>query len=135
MNYSGINPNKPTMHFNVIVTFDIKEHIYEALQYNEECAEQAGYFVSGSQVIFDAAMNIYTTSSYDSLMRRLKRQVVQDMTVWFGLNKRDIVKISTAATWKQWEQLTGEEYRKAAANSNVSTDGKFYMHGQYGRAA
>ena len=127
--------NANTLTFNVIVTFVISEQVSSGLHYGELLMSDFECCVSGTQAIFDLNINIYKTSTYDSIMRRVKRQVVRQCTKWFELNESDMVKISTAGNLKRWEKLTGNEYATAASSSNVTTDGKFYLSDVWGRVA
>ena len=75
--------------------------------------------------MYDLIISIYTTSQYDHIMRRVKRAVVNDMRNWFGIADADICKISTAANWRFWEQLTVRDYDASRTDSRVLVDSKF----------
>ena len=64
-------------------------------------------------------------------MRRVKRAVVNDMRNWFGIAEDDICKISTAANWRFWEQLTVRDYDASRTDSRVLVDSKFILAAFY----
>ena len=128
---ASINKLAFRLEFNVIVTFRIAEHVFEAIEDQSEITGYPDGVVGGSQVMYDLIISIYTTSQYDHIMRRVKRAVVNDMHNWFGIAEDDICKISTAADWRFWEQLTGRDYNASRTDSQVSHDGKFILPAFY----
>lgn len=115
--------NTLIMHFNVIVTFQRSIRTMNAL---DAMKEQQLVF-GDSQIIFDSEITIHPTWSYDSVMRRLRKAVINEATELSGLSKSDICKISTCGNWAHWEQITGLCEETEAARSKVADDGKFYF--------
>ena len=118
-------PNrKQPMFFEVIVTFSFTQETLQALERADH--PDCNMLIDGFQAIFNMSLNIYTNSSHDSVMRRLKREVEKAVAVEIGLDESYLVKISTCAAWKQWEELTGKDFWQEANASKLSPDGKFY---------
>lgn len=111
------------MNFNVIVTFHITPHTVQAVA----CVTDANVEAGGAQLIFDYATSIRSTSTYDSVMRRLRKAVLGEVQKICGLGVDDMSKISTCGNWKLWEQITGLKEADEAARSMVAKDGKFYF--------
>lgn len=129
------NNHTNTLNFNVIVTFVISEKVLSGLHDKELLTGYSKDCVGLFQVMFDLDISFYKTSTYDSIMRRVKRQVVRQCAEWFWLSEDEMEKISTAANWQRWEKLTGNKYAAAASDSSVSTDGKFYLSNNWWSAA
>ena len=111
------------MDFNIIVTFHISRKTEAALA----SVTDQNLLLYGSQIIFCYRISIRPTSSYDSLMRRLRKAVLSKVNTICGLGETDVAKISTAGNWKLWEHVTGLCEASEAARSKVANDGKFYF--------
>lgn len=110
------------MQFHIIVTFHHSIRTLTAI----EAMEQEFVF-NDIQIMFDYGISIRSTSSYDSLMRRLRKAVITHTTKLCGLGEGDISKISTCGNWTLWEQVTGLSEEIESAHSTIARNGKFYF--------
>lgn len=101
------------MSFNVIVTFSDKQSVWQVLD--------------GRQAFFDLEYCVSSRDSYDAIMRSVLGRTYQTVEELLGLKTHDIVKISTAGTWRNWEAISGKKVTNCMRRSKVSKDGKFYF--------
>lgn len=112
-----------TMEFEVIVTFVVSEHTLKAVANITD----GNVCANGWQISFNYGISIRSTSTYDSLMRRLRKAVLDEVQAICGLGEDDVTMISTSADWKLWQQITGLDHHVEVANSRVTIGDKFYL--------
>jgi hypothetical protein len=106
-------PRHVELKFNVIVTFAMKRDVLQKLD--------------GVQAMFDLEYIVGARDSYDAVMRSVLGRTFQTVEELLGLKTHDIVKISTAGTWRAWEKISGKSWENCRKRSKVSKDGKFYF--------
>src|SRR4051812_5709724 len=108
----------------VIATFDFNVRVLRKIRHAAQITNTSQNHVGGSQVLFKLDIPIYPTTSYEAVMRRVKREAVRLAFLNFQLAESEIVFLSTEANWQLWEQLTGKNRVQCDAVSKVCRNGK-----------
>jgi len=123
----GTQPVKHAMSVDIIVTYTQKRHVYAKLENAEKLLSKSQQQVGLHQAHFEIATQITSAMTYDDVMANVRDAVFAVSEQTLGIDRHEIIKISTCGDWAVWERVTGRSSAEGDANSAICRNGKFWF--------